>query len=231
MRYENGNDNSAAIFISAPGGHRQHLVVMSNSFDSMGPGGGNGGAGYDSYGNDYALFENNEARNCTSDYCLWLKGGHRYTTVRGERATEGNVPGTVLLNVSLGQDGGTEISEQVEVSYCAVSADTGHAMRFHWATTADQNGPVWIYRCTVAGGAQDRHFDRDPGTLPPHRQRSADWNGDHLHRRGDDQRCGCRRRSHPRRRCSCFLLGNPRPRDRLTPRLRAKTCPRAGGRR
>ncbi len=160
-----GNDNPAAIFFSAAGGHRQYLAVLSNAFVEMGPGGGNGVAGYDSYGQDYALFEDNEARDCTSTYCLWLKGGHRWTTVRGERAVVGNDTGTVLLNIMLGRDGGTERSEQVEVSYCAATTPSGHALRFHWATTADQNGPVWIYRCTVAGDVGALHTDTADVTL------------------------------------------------------------------
>ncbi len=148
---QTGNDNPAAIFLNAAGSHRQHIVLMSNVFDTMGPGGGNGVAGYDSYGLDNSLFEDNEARNCTSDYCLWLKGGHRFTTVRGERATDGNAAGVVLLNISLGMDGGTLRSESVEVAYCAATSASGHTLRFCWATSADQTGPLWIYRCTVDG--------------------------------------------------------------------------------
>ncbi|MBW2527004.1 MAG: hypothetical protein JRI23_22680 [Deltaproteobacteria bacterium] len=165
QRGQTGNDNPAAIFLSAPSNHRRHVVVMSNVFEQMGPGGGNGVAGYDSYALDYSLFENNEARDCTSSYCLWLKGGHRFTTVRGERASEGNSVGTVMLNVSLGMDGGTERSESVEVGYCSITTTSGSAVRFCWATTADQTGPLWIYRCTVLGPFRALNADTIDATV------------------------------------------------------------------
>ncbi len=161
----NGNDNPAAIFLSAAGRHRQHIVLLSNVFEAMGPGGGNGVAGYDSYGLDNSLFEDNVALRCRSSYCLWLKGGHRFTTVRGERLVDDNEVGTVLLNISLGRDGRTERSESVEVSYCRAYSPSGHSMRYAWATTGDATGPLFIYRCTVRGELRALNSDTVDVTL------------------------------------------------------------------
>lgn len=146
-----GNDNPAAIFLSSAANYRRHIVVLSNVFDTLGAGGGNGVAAYDSYGLDESLFENNVAQRCASSHCFWLKGGHQRTTVRGERGTEGNAIGTALLVVSLGRDGGTDPSFQVEVSYCAMTTASGDAMRLVYNTSGGETDPLWVFRCSVNG--------------------------------------------------------------------------------
>lgn len=158
-RGQNGNDNPAAIFLSAAGQPREHIAVLSNRFEAMGPGGGNGVAGYDSYGLDYSLFEDNTAARCRSQHCFWLKGGHRFTTVRGERLVDDNQAATVLLNISLGRDGRSERSESVEVSYCRAYSPSADSMRHSWASSASQTGPLWIYRCSIRGSFRALHSD------------------------------------------------------------------------